>query len=88
MNNPRRKEIAELVKRARELADLMSTLKDDIEAVKDDESEYYDNMPDSLQMSDRGLKAEEAVGQLDSAVYELENIDFDSLVSSLEMAAE
>ena len=39
-----------------------------VESVRDDETDSYDNMPDSLQESDRGVAMEDAIGELEDAV--------------------
>ena len=50
----------------------MSEAKEMLEGVKDDEQEYFDNMPESLQGGDKGQAAEAAVSALDDAVNELD----------------
>lgn len=87
MNNQRRKDIAEIVAKLADLDALKNELKDAIEQVRDEEQEYYDNMPEGLQGSDRGYAAEEAINNLDEAVSMLDDLDVDTLVSSLEEAA-
>lgn len=67
MNNNRRKEIrriAALIDQARANFD---EIREALEAVKDEESEAYENMPESLQQSDRGEKAQEAISSLEIA---------------------
>lgn len=49
-------------------ADVQSQL----ETLRDEEQEYYDNMPEGLQAGEKGDKAQEAVDNLDSAVSETE----------------
>lgn len=98
MNNDRRREISDLIKRAEALKEQLeavtteaSSLKDDIERVRDEEQEYFDNMPESLQGSDRGQAAEAAVSQLDEAMGTLDeladlSVDLDSAVTALDEA--
>lgn len=69
MNKVRRKEIAkaiELLEQAREI----------LESVRDDEQEAFDNMPESLQGSERGEAMEEYIYTLEEAI---EAIDTDEL---------
>jgi hypothetical protein len=69
MNKVRRKEIAkaiELLEQAREI----------LESVRDDEQEAFDNMPESLQSSERGEAMEEYIYTLEEAI---EAIDTDEL---------
>lgn len=76
MNNQRRKEIEAVLN---ELADLRSR----IETIQSEEQDAYDNMPEGLQQSERGTKAEEACSRLDDAVTA-----FDDLESALNDASE
>jgi vacuolar-type H+-ATPase subunit I/STV1 len=69
MNNARRKQINELI-------DRIDELQSQLESVRDEEQEYFDNMPENLQQGDKGQSAEQAASDLGSA--------HDSLVESLE----
>lgn len=60
MNAPRRKAIADLISDLEEIADR-------IEAIKDEEQDYLDNMPESLQSGEKGEAAESAVSALENA---------------------
>lgn len=61
MNNERRAAIS-VIKES--LSDLCSQ----IEALKDEEQESFDNTPESLQQAERGQQSEEAINALDSAM--------------------
>jgi len=61
MNADRRKALA----RAKELLSEALAL---IEQARDEEQEYFDNMPDSFRDNGPGQKAEEAISGLDDAV--------------------
>lgn len=76
MNAPRRKAL-ESIKSS--LADLQLQL----ETIRDEEQEYYDNMPEGIQMSEKGEKANEAVSSLEDAINNLEDV-----VSQIETATE
>lgn len=69
MNNKRRKEISKIVAT---LEDAMERLSE----VVDEEQSAFDNMPESIQGSDRGCNSEEAIGYLSDAL--------DSVQSALE----
>ena len=75
MNAQRRKEIQTLAGR---LSDIIS----EIEAIEGDEQEYYDNMPESLQQSEKYQLAQSAIDALQSA-----RDSADEAVNSLEEAA-
>lgn len=74
MNADRRKRIAEA-------AALVEQAQSILESCRDEEQEYYDNMPESLQSGEKGEKAQTASDALDSAVSTLEDV-----VSSIEEA--
>ena len=64
MNKQRR---AELEKLATRIEDERA----DLESVRDDEQNAFDQMPESLQGSERGQKAENAVSYLEDAIGSL-----------------
>lgn len=73
MNEKRRKLINGLVEKTRNLSL-------EVEKLKDEEQEYYDNMPEGLQNGEKGTAAynaieslNEAIGQLDEAADHLES---------------
>lgn len=76
MNKQRRKELDII---ARELNDI----KERLEALRDEEQDYYDNMPENLQGSERGEKAEVAIESLEEAASSIEDA-----ISSIEEATE
>lgn len=68
MNNNRRKQIDEALAK-------LAEAREAIESARDEEQEYFDNMPESFQQGDRGQKAEEAVDLLQTACDQLEEIE-------------
>lgn len=70
MNNTRRKLIKDIIT-ALQGIDLEGP-KSDVENVKDEEQEAFDNLPESLQQGDRGQAMEQAIGTLEDALSELE----------------
>lgn len=76
MNNQRRKEIADVLN---ELAALRSRVED----LQSEEQDYFDNMPENLQQSERGEKAEQAASRLEDALTA-----FDEIEEALNEAAE
>ena len=67
MNKDRRKQIDEA---GSVLQDALAL----IEQIRDDEQEAFDNMPESLQQSDRGTASEAAIEELDDSVGNLQYI--------------
>lgn len=67
MNKERRKRI-------QELKDKLLDLQTEIEAIKNEEQEAYDNLPESLQEGDKGTKMSDAIDNLDSAYSSFEEV--------------
>jgi phage shock protein A len=61
MNKARRAAIAELVTK-------LDELRGDLESIRDKEQEAFDNMPESLQGSERGTDSENAIETLTNAL--------------------
>lgn len=66
MNKTRRREIDSVTGGLTELIE-------HLEAIRDDEQEYFDNMPESLQGSARGEAAEDAISNLEDAIRSAED---------------
>ncbi|MEM1046506.1 MAG: hypothetical protein AAGL24_10155 [Pseudomonadota bacterium] len=76
MNKARRKAIDAIVARIDEL-------KADVEIIRDEEQDYFDNMPEGIQDGEKGEVAQSAIDSLDDAVNTI-----DDIVESLNSAAE
>jgi hypothetical protein len=70
MNDARRKQIEEVLGR-------ISEARADLETLKDEEQDYYDNMPESFQNGQNGEKAQAAIDALDEAINKLEDVESD-----------
>ena len=70
MNAERRKRIEAL---RQKIGEALS----DAESIRDEEQEYLDNMPESLQQGEKGEKAQAACEALDSLVDHLTEADSD-----------
>lgn len=82
MNNQRRKQIRNIEKNidmAYNTCDefFIDSIISDIEDVLMEEESCYDNLPESLQYSERAYKMEVAIDNLQEAIDVLEDIDFD-----------
>lgn len=66
MNNKRRKEISKIVSTLEDVRDRLSD-------IVDEEQCAFDNMPESLQGSDRGSESEEAIDCLNDALDSIES---------------
>ena len=68
--------------RRKRLEKVLNTLQDamsELEYIKDEEQEAYDNLPESLQESEKGETMQEYVDDIDYVIS-----DLDSVMSSLE----
>ena len=88
MNAQRRKALAKLSTEAAELIGKLEDLKSEIETLRDEKQEYFDNMPESLQSGDKGQAAEAAIEQMDEAYNALDEFLGADIASLLDAAAE
>jgi len=70
MNDERRKEIAKAMTLLQDAVNI-------IEAVKDEEQDSFDNMPESFQQGDKGSRMEEGISALESAVDSIQSAEGD-----------
>lgn len=68
MNKTRREEL-------NKLTDQIAEIRDAVQALADEEQEYFDNMPESLQTGEKGEAAEAAISELNEAIGALENAE-------------
>ena len=86
MNNARRKKLEVAADYLRDaLADradvekaraLAEKAKDIIDDMRDEEQDSYDNLPESFQFGDRGRQMEENIMNMESAMDEIDELDF------------
>lgn len=65
MNKDRRKQIDEAVQE-------LEHIKSVFENIRDEEQDYYDNMPESFRNGEKGQNVEQAVTYLDDVISNLE----------------
>ena len=66
MNKTRRQQL-------RKWLEDMEEIKSELEAICSDEQDYFDNMPENLQGSQRGSDSEDAIDQMNDAVSSIED---------------
>ena len=86
MNKQRRAEIEAIKVRLIAITELVSALRDDIDCVRDEEEDYFENMPEGIQNSERGELAQEAIGNLQECIDRMEEFDENELVEYLNSA--
>lgn len=87
MNKVRRKELAAIVEKLEELDALREEIKERLGAVIDEEQEAFDNLPDSLKVSERGEQIEDNIYAINGALVDLEDLedfDIDNIIDQLQ----
>ena len=73
MNKQRRKELAEAIEKLEKAIAMLEEAKETVECVTEEEQEAYDNMPESLQCSERGEMTLDNVGTLEEITSNIES---------------
>lgn len=79
MNNARRKKVAEIAAQMEAAQSLLRHICDLLEEVKDEEEEALNNMPESLQDSEKGCQMMEFVYAADDVWDDLYNLDIETM---------
>ena len=88
VNAKRRSAIEAVRKLLDQSSALLQQATEEIDAIRDEEQEAYDALPESLQGGDRGDAMQQAIEALDSAFNDLEAINLDDILGALEEAAQ
>ena len=73
MNNARRKWLRSIVEQLETVHTNLETIKEeDLDSLRDEEQEAYDNLPCGIQESDRGCRMEEIISEMEDALSSLE----------------
>lgn len=83
MNKMRRKELAKVINMLEEVQNKedLYLIINELEDIKDDEQDYYDNIPENLQYSQRAEDSEMSIDNMDVAldllneVYDMDNFE-------------
>lgn len=89
MNKSRRMDIQRIISMVHKLQIEMESMIEEVERVRDEESERFENIPENLQSSERYEIAEAAVENLESACdsFDVARTSLNEVVSSLEEAS-
>lgn len=68
MNKDRRKQLDVI-------SQILANAREQIEALRDEEQDYYDNMPEGIQSGEKGEAAEAAVSAMDDAISSIEEAE-------------
>ena len=83
MNKIRRKELANIVTMLEELDALREEIRERLADVLDEEQEALDNLPESLQESERGEQMQEYIDTMENVTGELDLLDIEDLADQL-----
>ena len=83
MNAQRRKALRAIITKLEELDSLRQEILERLEKVTGEEQQALDNMPESLQESERGQQMQEYIDSMESATTELEYIDLEGMLDQL-----
>lgn len=85
MNKARRKNLETIIAKLEAIREPMGTIWNDLREVADEEQEAYDNMPESLQESERGQQMQEYIDTMDGVLDEIESCDWlEDLIDQLQ----
>lgn len=68
MNKSRRTQISKIW-------DKIIELKQELEMLRDEEQEAFDNLPESFQYGEKGEKMESAINEMDQAISSMEEVE-------------
>ena len=74
MNKERRREIGEVIKAIINAKDTLNQTTKDLQTILDDEEFAFDNMPENLQGSLRGMDSEDAIDTMTDVIESLTEI--------------
>lgn len=74
MNKQRRKALEALASQLSELTGKLDDIKSELENLRDEEQEYYDNMPGSLQNGEKGEAAQSCVEKMESVIEAIDTL--------------
>ena len=83
MNKARRKDLANIVAMLEELDAIREQIREQLAGIRDEEQEAFDNMPESLQESERGEQMVEYIDTMENVTGELDLLDVESLMEQL-----
>ena len=67
-----------------ELDALREQIREQLSAIQDDEQEALDNMPESIQESEKGEQMQEYIDTMENVTGELDLIDIEDLIDQLQ----
>lgn len=75
MNKQQRKELEKIQERIADVQSEIQQIRCDLEDIKTEEDEKYENLPEQFQYGEMGEKMQDAVEQMESLMDDLDNAD-------------
>lgn len=88
MNSDRRKRIRDIALQVGAISRMLGEVRQEIDNVRSDEQDAYDDLSEGHQQGDRGQAMEAAIASLDMALDGIDEIDTENIVRALEEAAD
>ena len=88
MNKARRTRLQEVIAKLEELDSLRCEAMEMLSEVIDEEQEAHDNMPESVQYSEKGEQMQEYIDSMQSVYDDLDSVDVSSWIDTLNEIAE
>lgn len=86
MNNSRRKDLDRAMGLIEKIKDEFEEIASILRTCADEEREYYDNMPEGLQNSEKGQQADSAADALDTAASIFEELNLEEQITQIDEA--
>jgi hypothetical protein len=89
MNKDRRNALRALVSQLADAVNIgiLSEVREEIDSIRDEEQDYFDNMPEGLQSGDKGSVAEAAISAMDAAMDSIDQV-IDALADATDSIGE
>ena len=84
MNKARRKALGDIIAKLEAMEELRTGIQELLDEVMSEETEALENMPESLQESERGQQMQDYIDTMDSAIGDLDAIDVESIMEQLQ----
>ena len=88
MNRARRNTLKVILGQIEALTATIGEIQENLQGVLDEEEEALENLPESLQDSERGQQMQEYIDALEGAIDSLSELDTDDIYQTIEEIAE
>ena len=87
MNRQRRKDLKSVIENLEVLHDTIEEISECLQNIRDEEEEAFENLPESLQESERGQQMQEYIDTMESVIDLLNEFDSAELIDPIEEIA-